>query len=219
MKAAVFLVLTLLVSGCATLAPAPPNAVFVATLQGETLTPRWDISRCDETFSHAGHAPQPDEVCISNSCGWSEARLRVTEPLVGSVATRVRLRASLGEWCRPLFFGQHPDPMLIVTGAPDSRVAGVRFEVYELFEVGPDELAFVPPAKGSSLLAAKLPTARLDALLKPIPPHVFQSRAGLAEERLRFLLQLPYVCTQGNDLAYCKAIFLPDFKNAMFLQQ
>ena len=209
------LAILMLICACATVTPAPSNAVFIATLQSETLTPRKDSSLCDETFSRGGYTSQKNEICISNSCGWSEATLQVTGRIVGSVTERVRLRSSVGEWCRPIFFGQHFDPILVVTGAQDPIVEGVAFEIYPLFAVGGDELAFVPPlSTRSPLLLDNLLSVQLESLLKPIPPRIFQSKNELPEARLHPLLQLPYVCEQGLDLAYCKAIFLRDFKEA-----
>ena len=91
-----------------------------------------------------------------------------------------------------------------------------QFEFFPLFMVGSDTFAFVPyPYSPSAILPNKLSSEQLDSLLKPIPPYVFKSKEELPQEQLQRLLQLPYVCEQGDDLAYCKAISLADFKKAI----
>ena len=220
-KTATLITLAVLVSACASVNPAPPpNAVFVATLQSETLkglnTPMDSSTLCDETFSHAAHVSPRNEICVNNSCGWSEANLKVTEQLSGSVPSNVRLRSGVGEWCRPIFYGQYSDPFMVVTGAQDSTTESVSFEVFPLFEAGTGGLAFVPyPYSPSRPLSAKLSSEQLESLLKPVPPHVFRSKEELPPGQVEHLLRLPYVCEQGDDLAYCKVIFLTDFKKAI----
>ena len=220
MKTAILVTLTVMVSACATVIPAPPNAVFVASLQSETLkglnTPIASRTFCDETFSHAAHATQGNDVCVNNSCGWSEVTMIVTERLSGSVPHRVRLRSSVGEWCHPIFYGQYSDSVVVVTGAQDPMTEGVSFEFFQLFTAGSDSLAFVPyPHSPFAILPNKLSSEQLESLLKPIPPYVFKSKEELPQEQIQRLLQLPYVCEQGDDLAYCKAISLADFKKAI----
>ena len=220
MKTAILVTLTVMVSACATVMPAPPNAVFVATFQSETLkgtnTPMGSRTLCDETFSHAAHATQQNQICISNACGWSEVSLRVTERLSGSVPHRVRLRSHVGEWCRPIFYGEYFDPLVVVTGARDPIAEGVSFEFFPLFTAGSDNLAFVPyPYSPFAILPNKLSSEQLESLLKPIPPYIFKSKEELPQEQIQRLLQLSYVCEQGDDLAYCKAISLADFKKAI----
>ena len=220
MKTAILVTLTVMASACATVMPAPPNAVFVATFKSETLkglnTPMGSRTLCDETFSHGAHTSQENQICVHTACGWSEVSLRVTERLSGSVPYRVRLRSTVGEWCRPIFYGQQSDLFVVVTGAQDPITEGVSFEFFPLFTVGSDSLAFVPNFHATfGIPPNKLSSEQLESLLKPIPPYPFRSKEEFSPQQLQRLLQLPYVCEQGDDLAYCKAISLADFKDAL----
>ena len=220
MKTAILVTLTVMASACATVMPAPPNAVFVATFKSETLkgsnTPMGSRTLCDETFSHGAHTSQENQICVHTACGWSEVSLRVTERLSGSVPYRVRLRSTVGEWCRPIFYDQQSDTFVVVTGAQDPITEGVSFEFFPLFTAGSDGLAFVPyPQSPFAILPNKLSSEQLESLLKPIPPYVFRSKEEFPPQQLQRLLQLPYVCEQGDDLAYCKAISLADFMKAI----
>src|SRR5262249_54782956 len=102
-------------------------------------------------------------------------------------------------------------------GGADAHTESVEFEVYSLFETDTaDGLAFVIDTDWKdSLLAARLGTIDVESLLKPIPPRLFQSRANLDDAGAQYSLELPYVCKQGNDLAYCKGIYLRDYENAL----
>lgn len=216
---AVVLLLSILLASCAAPRLAPTNSTFVASITTETMTTRRSQLDCGETYSHAGR-PQTtkvdgqeyDQLCITNSCGWEEASLQVTEPITGSVSDKVRLRSAIGEWCRPRFFGQNMRDLLIVTGPQNAETESPRFEIYRLITVDGQQ-AFVPPHDAAeSLLAAALPQGALDTLLKPITPFAYADTKGEEKRVIDYELELPYVCQQGDKLAYCKAIFLKDFE-------
>jgi len=75
-------------SGCA--APQPDRALFVGKLQSETLSLAVAGEPC--RLQDARSPPPPpgmERVCVSNACGWSDARLRVIERIAGSVPASV----------------------------------------------------------------------------------------------------------------------------------
>ncbi len=205
--------LVLVVSGgCATPGPAP--AVFVGKLQSETLTVAEPGEICHKAQAHAPPAPAGMEsVCVSNACGWSDARLQVVEPIAGSVSTRlVRLRSELGEWCRPIFAGVASDPLLVATAGVNPQTGLSQFETYRLIEVAPGQQAFVPDPPALTLAPWPLD---LQPLLKPIRPVAFKSVDRVSNQERADLLRLPYVCQEGTQLAYCKAVYLSDLKRAI----
>ena len=204
--------LLILSGGCAT--PAPEQAVFVGKLQSETLTVAEPGEICREAQAHGRPAPPGMEsVCVSNACGWSDARVQVVEPIAGSVRARlVRLRSELGEWCRPIFAGVTSDPVLVATAGVNPQTGLSRFETYRLIEVGPGQQAFVPDPPSLSLAPWPLD---LQPLLKPIRPVSFRSLERVSAQERADLLRLPYVCQEGAELAYCKAVYLSDLKSAI----
>lgn len=228
--------LLILGSGCS--APAPHRAVFVGKLQAETLslanpndlcpTGPADASRLPRTGirgrrrsagsdqEQAGSPPAPagmERVCVSNACGWSDARLRVVEPIAGRIpGAVVRLRSMLGEWCTPVFVGTTSDPVLVVSAGSDPQTGLARFETYRLVQVEPGQQAFVPHRSSLSLEPWALD---LRPLLKPIPPVSFQPLDRLSDAERADLLRLPYVCQQATELTYCKAVYVNDLKAAV----
>lgn len=209
--------LALVVCGCASPAPAPDRAVFVGKLQSETLTVAEPGEICREVQAHAAPAPAGMEsICVSNACGWSDARLQVVEPIAGSVPTRlVRLRSELGEWCRPIFAGVSSDPVLIATAGINPQTGLPRFETYRLIEAAPGQRALVPDPPSLSLAPW---TLDLQPLLKPIRPVAFKALDRVSAQERADLMRLPYVCQEGTQLAYCKAVYLSDLKRAMGAQ-
>lgn len=205
--------LLLILSGsCAS--PAPDRAVFVGKLQSETLTIAEPGEICREAQAHGSPAPAGMEnICVSNACGWSDARVQVVEPIAGRVRARlVRLRSQLGEWCRPIFAGVASDAVLVATAGVNPQTGLSRFETYRLIEVAPGQQAFVPDPPSLSLAPWPLD---LQPLLKPIHPVSFKSLELVSAQERADLLRLPYVCQQGTELAYCKAVYLSDLKGAI----
>jgi hypothetical protein len=204
--------LLVLGSGCS--APAPDRALFVGKLQSEALSlaEPGEICRQEQARSRPAAAGM-ERVCVSNACGWSDARLRVLEPIAGSVpAAVVRLRSVLGEWCRPVFIGTTSDPVLVVTAGVYPQTGLSRFETYRLIEVAPGQRAFVPHPSSLSLEPWALD---LRPLLKPIQPVSFESVSRVSDRERADLLRLPYVCQEGTELTYCKAVYVSDLKTAV----
>lgn len=205
--------LMLVVSGgCVT--PGSDRAVFVGKLQSETLTVAEPGEICRKAQAHEPPAPAGMEnICVSNACGWSDARVQVVEPIAGRVRTRlVTLRSELGEWCRPIFAGVASDPVLVATGGVNPQTGLSRFETYRLIEVAPGQQVFVPDPPSLSLAPWPLD---LQPLLKPIRPVAFKSLDRVSTQERADLLRLPYVCQEGTQLAYCKAVYLSDLKRAI----
>ena len=199
-------------SGCS--APAPSRALFVGKLQSETLSLAEPGELCRQGQARSPPAPAGMErICVSNACGWSDARLRVLEPIAGSVpAPVVRLRSVLGEWCRPVFVGKTSDPVLVVTAGVNPQTGLSRFETYRLIEVAPGQQAFVPQQPSLALAPW---TVDLRPLLRPIRPIRFESVDRISARERADLLALPYVCQEGSDLTYCKAVYVSDLKTAI----
>jgi hypothetical protein len=205
-------VLLVLSSGCS--APAPTRAVFVGRVQSETLKLAQPGEICRELETRSSPTPPGQmHVCVSNACGWSDASLRVVEPIAGSVpAGTVRLRSMLGEWCRPLFVGRTSGPVLVASAGVDPQTGVTRFETYRVIEVAPGQQAFVPQQPSLSLAPWSLD---LRPLLKPIRSISFESVDKLSAQERTALLLLPYVCQEGTELVYCKAVYLSDLKAAL----
>lgn len=81
-----------------------------------------------------------------------------------------------------------------------------------LIEVAPGQQAFVPQQPSLSLAPW---TVDLRPLLRPIRPIRFESVDRISARERADLLALPYVCQEGSDLTYCKAVYVRDLKTAI----
>lgn len=196
-------------SGCARDAgePLPASSLLLASLQSETLIPNRH-GGCESFFGVEQGAA--GELCVSESCGFGEAVLRVDRTLVGSVAGEQGvLRYALGEWCEPEF-PLSGDPLLVAVDRYDADHGTHEFRFERTFQTERGDWYFVPQ------VITAIDGVDLTALAKPLPePLVYGEVAEFADEEIAELEASGFVERSDDLVAALRGVYIDDLVEAV----
>ena len=190
--------------------PLPAFSVALATLQSEKLIPKRTSASC-ETFSGETKTLSEGHICISNSCGFGEAVLRVDTPLVGSISPTHDgvLRYSVGEWCQPEF-PLSRDVLLIAVDAYDAGAGEHEFRYERTFLTEGGERYFIPD------VITEINGIELRTLAKPLEdPVLYGAVADSTPGEMDPLLAAGFVKVIEGALVADSGVYVVDLIDAL----
>jgi hypothetical protein len=192
--------------------PVAAPSVFLGVLQSETLIPRRHDS-CENIFGDVRTLSE-GEICVSNSCGFGEALVRIKTPLFGNARGAYGvLRYELGEWCKPEF-PLNRDVLLVVVDAYHAADGEHEFKYERTFETVNGRRYFIPEKitaiNGIDLLA----------LAKPLPePLRFGKATELSGGGIDRLQSLGIVKVSEDSVVAEKGVYISDLVSALHNQR
>ncbi len=187
------------------------DGIYTAELEYEKLVPRWPDS-CNQNMGAPDTPSKPSadglvEVCISNSCGWSEISLKQVNTVFGQRRSKeLMYRAQIGEWCKPLIFPSQKSVLV------DEHNGTMSF--LPLYRTDKDELAIAPQPNGyvhgiplSQITPTGRPAERVTVLLG--------AASEMTPEQLVSARSNPFLNERDGFFMFTRLITMADLKAAM----